>query len=90
MLIIAGYLAAVNLAALILFALDKRRAIRGGWRIPEKTLMTVCSLFGAAGGLIGMRLFRHKTRKPLFYLGVPALLAVQAALLVLIFLRFLR
>lgn len=71
--------AAVNLAAFLLMGIDKRRARLGKWRIPERTLLLACALFGAAGGLTGMHVFRHKTRKPRFRFGVPAMLALQAA-----------
>ena len=71
----------MNLATFALFGVDKRRAIRGMWRIPERTLLTCCALFGAAGGLAGMQTFRHKTRHAKFVYGVPALLALQIAVL---------
>jgi len=77
---IAAVLAAVNLAAFVMMGIDKRRAVRGRWRIPERTLLTVCALFGAAGGLMGMRLFRHKTQKARFRFGVPVMLIIQLAL----------
>lgn len=70
-----------------LFGIDKRRARRGMWRVPERTLLAACALLGAAGGLTGMRAFRHKTRKPRFRYGVPALLALQVALLAALALR---
>lgn len=76
-----AYLAAINAITFALFCLDKARAIRGAWRIPEKVLLGCSAVGGAAGGLLGMRVAHHKTRKPLFYLGVPVMLIVQAALL---------
>lgn len=76
------YLVAINTVTFALFCLDKARAVRGAWRIPEKVLLGCSAVGGAAGGLLGMRVAHHKTRKPLFYLGVPAMLVVQAALLV--------
>lgn len=78
--LIAG-LAAVNLTAFLMMGIDKRRAVRGCWRIPEKTLLAACALFGAAGGLIGMRAFRHKTQKIRFRIGVPLMLIAQIALI---------
>ncbi len=75
------YLAAINAVTFALFCLDKARAVRGAWRIPEKVLLGCSAVGGAAGGLLGMRVAHHKTRKPLFYLGIPAMLVVQAALL---------
>lgn len=74
-----GALTLTNLAAFLLMGLDKRKAIRGVRRIPEKTLLTACGLFAAAGGLIGMRVFHHKTRKTKFRLGVPLMLTAQLA-----------
>lgn len=76
-----AYLATINAITFALFCLDKARAVRGAWRIPEKVLLSCSAVGGAAGGLLGMRVAHHKTRKPPFYLGVPAMLIVQAALL---------
>lgn len=75
------YLVAINAVTFALFCLDKARAVRGAWRIPEKVLLGCSAIGGAAGGLLGMRIAHHKTRKPLFYLGVPAMLVAQAGLL---------
>ena len=77
-------LAAVNLAAFIIMGIDKRRAVKNRWRIPERVLILFCVPFSAAGGLIGMHVFRHKTRKIKFSLGVPALLIAQIVLGVLL------
>lgn len=74
------YLLAVNLAAFALMGIDKRRARRSAWRIPEKTLFLPALLGGALGGLLGMRIFRHKTRHWYFRFGFPLLLAVQLGL----------
>ena len=79
--------AAMSIFTFCLFGIDKRRARQGRWRVPERTLLTACALLGAAGGLAGMRAFHHKTRKPRFHFGVPALLALQAALLAVLALR---
>ena len=76
----AGYLAAVNLAAFALMGVDKRRARRGDWRISEKALFLPAVLGGALGGLLGMRVFHHKTKHWYFRFGMPALLIVQVIL----------
>ena len=76
----AGYLAAVNLAAFALMGLDKRRARRGAWRISEKALFLPAVLGGALGGLLGMRVFHHKTKHWYFRFGMPALLIVRVIL----------
>ena len=71
------YLALINLAAFLTFGEDKRRARRGAWRISEAALFALCLAGGAAGGLLGMYIFHHKTRKWYFRVGVPVILAVQ-------------
>ena len=73
------YLILINALGLVLMLLDKRCAIQGRRRIPEATLMGVAAVGGSVGVFMGMYLFRHKTRKPKFYLGVPLILAAQAA-----------
>ena len=77
--IIIGALLLLNLFSFLMMGVDKRKAVRGAWRIPERTLLLACVPFSALGGLIGMHVFHHKTRKPKFFIGVPALLIVQAA-----------
>ena len=64
---------AVNLLALALCGLDKTRARKGGWRIPERTLLGLCALGGAPLFWVGMRLFHHKTRHRRFAVGVPVM-----------------
>ena len=76
------YLLAANLAAFALMGADKRRARRGEWRVPERTLFLPAVLGGALGGVLGMRLFRHKTRHWYFRWGFPLLLLLQAAVLI--------
>ncbi len=75
------YLLAVNLTAFCLMGLDKRRARREAWRIPEKILFLPVLLGGGLGGVLGMRTFRHKTRHWYFRFGYPLLLAVWCILL---------
>lgn len=78
---LAGALALTNLYAFILMGIDKRKAIKDVRRISEKALLTACGLFAAPGGLIGMHVFHHKTRKLKFRLGVPLMLIAQAAVI---------
>ncbi len=79
--LLAAYLAAVNLAAFVLYAVDKRRARLNMWRIPEATLLLLPFLGGSLGGFLGMRVFHHKTKHPKFYILLPALLILHLALL---------
>ncbi len=62
------------------FAADKLKAINGGRRISEKTLLTLCFFFGALGGILAMYCVHHKTRKAKFYCLVPLFLAIQVIL----------
>ncbi|MBC7172507.1 MAG: DUF1294 domain-containing protein [Polyangiaceae bacterium] len=64
-----------------LYGWDKRQARRGGRRIRERTLLLAAACFGAFGALLGMRTFRHKTKKPAFAITVPVLAIVYALLL---------
>ena len=74
----------MSVAAFILMGVDKARAKRGAWRIPEATLFLFAALMGGVGGTLGMFFFRHKTKHWYFRLGFPALAAVQLALLALL------
>ena len=76
----AVYLALINLTAFILYGADKKKAKRGQWRIPEKTLLGIAAIGGSAGAILGMFLFRHKTKHWYFRYGLPAILIVQLAL----------
>ncbi len=74
------YLAAINLLTFCVYGADKRRAkIPGARRVPEKTLFALALLLGSPGALLGMLVFRHKTRHWCFRFGIPAILLAQAA-----------
>ena len=74
------YLAAINLLTFCVYGAVKRRAkIPGARRVPEKTLFALALLLGSPGALLGMLVFRHKTRHWYFRFGIPAILLAQAA-----------
>lgn len=75
-------LAAISLIAFILYGADKSKAKRGAWRIPEKVLLGFSLLGGAVGGLLGMLLFRHKTKHWYFWCVSFIGLAWQIGLLI--------
>lgn len=75
--LILFYLMLINAVGLLIMLADKQKARANAWRIPEATLMTVAILGGSVGVFLGMRLFRHKTRKPKFTLGVPVIMILQ-------------
>ena len=71
------YLILVNALSLLLMLIDKQKAKRGAWRIPEATLIGIAAMGGSIGAIAGMYLFRHKTRHPKFFVGLPLILIVQ-------------
>ena len=79
--VIIAALAVINTVALCLCAYDKSAAMSKKSRIPEKTLLSFAIAFGSAGMLVGMYLFRHKTRKPAFFITVPVMLVLHAIVL---------
>ena len=74
------YLIIINIIAFGMYGIDKQKAIKKQWRIPEAQLLAVAAIGGSAGALLGMQFFHHKTRKWKFRLGVPLILAVQLIL----------
>ena len=83
---VAIALAAWNLIVFCVYGLDKYKAKKDKWRIPEKTLLLLTFFFGGLGAFLGMRVFRHKTKHRLFTIGVPLCLLLNiAALYVLLF-----
>ncbi len=78
------YLLAINLITFCTFAIDKFQAMSKGWRISEKTLLGISILGGAVGGWIAMQVCRHKTRKPIFKYGLPMMIAIHIAILIML------
>ena len=81
------YLAAVNVVSFTVYGIDKRKARRGAWRVPEKTLFLLPLLGGSVGALLGMKVFRHKTKHWYFVWGIPIILLAQTALAAWLWLR---
>ena len=81
------YLIVINILTFLIFGIDKWKARRGRWRIPEGTLIWMSIIGGSIGALLGMYLFHHKTQKRKFSLGIPAILLAQSILAYFIFLR---
>lgn len=76
------YLILVNALAFLLMLMDKQKARKNKWRIPEATLMWTAALGGSVGALLGMYTFRHKTLHKKFSVGIPVILILQLALAV--------
>ena len=71
------YLLIINATGFLLMLIDKYKARKNLWRIPEKTLLAVAFMGGSIGSYAGMQIFRHKTKHPQFYIGIPVIIAVQ-------------
>ena len=76
----------MNVLGFALMGIDKRKAQRSAYRIPEATLFTIAIMGGSLGSVLGMYLFRHKTKHWYFKLGMPIILVLQVALAVLLIL----
>ena len=85
--ILLVYFLLINALGFLLMLADKYKAKRNLWRIPEATLMGVAAIGGSIGAIAGMNLFRHKTKHPKFYIGLPVILAVQIILVYLLVLK---
>lgn len=85
--IIGIYLGILNLVGFGIMGIDKRKAIRGTWRISEASLFLTALVGGALGCTLGMHFFHHKTRHWYFRFGMPAIFIIQV-LLGILFLRY--
>lgn len=82
MMIILVYLLLVNVIGFVLMFVDKKRAQNNQWRIKEATLFLTAAIGGSIGSMLGMKVFRHKTKHWSFLIGMPAIFIVQVALVV--------
>ena len=71
------YFVVINIIGFFIMWLDKRKAIKGSWRIPEKTLFIITALGGGIGTIAGMYTFRHKTQKIQFVIGFPVITILE-------------
>lgn len=70
-------MAVINVITFAVFGIDKLKAVKNRWRVPEKILFFLALLGGSLGAIIGMYSFRHKTKKIAFRIGIPVILIVQ-------------
>ncbi|MBQ3029745.1 MAG: DUF1294 domain-containing protein [Agathobacter sp.] len=75
--IVMIYLVVANLCGFLAMGLDKEKAKRGEWRIPEKTLFGIALFGGGIGVWFGMNTFRHKTKHWYFKYGIPAIVFAE-------------
>ena len=77
LIILLIYLSVINLVSFACFGIDKSRAKRSRWRMSEGSLISLAIFGGSLGALLGMHVFRHKTQKPKFSIGIPLILVIQ-------------
>ena len=82
--ILSIYFIIINLIGFLSMYLDKYKARKHLWRIPEATLFIIAIIGGSIGSILGMRVFHHKTRHWYFVYGMPAILIIQIALVLLL------
>ena len=76
------YLLAANIVTFVVFGIDKYKAKRGLWRVPEASLLTMAVIGGSIGAWLGTKVWHHKTLHKKFKYGIPLIIALQAALAV--------
>lgn len=81
---IVSYLIIINLIGFAIMGIDKLKAKKRAWRIPESTLFVVALIGGSLGTTAAMHIFRHKTRHWYFLYGMPAILIVQIAIILIL------
>ena len=74
------YIISINIIGFLIMWIDKRKAIKGSWRIPEKTLFIITAIGGGIGTIAGMYIFRHKTKKLNFIIGLPLITILEIIL----------
>lgn len=79
------YIVLINSITFMVYGADKNRARNKQWRIPELTLILLCLIGGAIGGLISMVIYKHKLSKKRFYIGVPLIIIINKTLELIIF-----
>lgn len=79
--IVLFYVLAINLIAFLAYGIDKLKAKKNMWRIPEATLIWMAVAGGSIGAIIGMKVWHHKTLHKKFKFGIPAIIIIQIALI---------
>ena len=84
------YVLFINIAGFVLMGMDKKRAIRGAWRISERSLFLTALLGGSLGCIFGMEHYRHKTKHWYFHYGMRAIFIIETFCLALLYWKLLR
>ena len=79
--ILTLYLVVINIAAFAMMGIDKKRAKKHKWRIPETRLFASALMGGGLGAVTGMYFFRHKTKRWYFVVGMPLIMILNFAII---------
>ena len=82
--ILICYIILVNILGFALMGIDKRRARKNAFRVPEATLFSIAIIGGSLGSILGMQLFKHKTKHLTFKIGMPVIFLLQVLIIVLL------
>ena len=86
--LIGGCLVGMNLITFIVYGIDKGKAKKRLWRIPEATLIGLALMGGSVGAFLGMKFFHHKTKHIKFYVGVPAIFMIEIVIAIIVKVEF--
>ncbi len=81
--ILLYYLIGINMLTFFVYGIDKWKARKSKWRIPEASLLTLAIIGGSIGAWVGMKAWHHKTMHKKFKYGLPLILLAQIALIIL-------
>ena len=81
------YFLVINIFGFLIMYIDKQKAKKGKWRIPEKTLFIITALGGGIGTTAGMYTFRHKTQKLGFVIGFPFITILEIVTIIYFIIR---
>ena len=79
------YLIAINVITFFIYGIDKLKAKKGKWRIPESTLLLLAIIGGSIGAWFGIKVWHHKTLHKKFKYGIPLIVIIQIAIAIYIF-----
>ena len=84
-LLLVAYVAIINTLAFIVYGIDKLKAKKGKWRIPESTLLLLAIIGGSIGAWFGIKVLHHKTLHKTFKYGIPLIVIIQIVIAIYIF-----
>ncbi|MHB8129284.1 MAG: DUF1294 domain-containing protein [Mobilitalea sp.] len=85
--LVIGYVVLMSFIGFVMMGIDKRKAIKKAWRIPERTLILTAFAGGGIGSFLGMYAFRHKTKHSKFIVLLPLAAVIYIFLIIQLYIR---